>query len=441
MSRTRYLVVGTGSRSGMFISAIAKDYRDTAELVGFCDVNQVRMDWYNRKLAEWGVAPVPTAKPDGFDRLVRETKADVVIVTSVDRTHHRYIIRAMELGCDAISEKPMTVDAEKAQEVLDAIARTGRRLRVTFNYRYAPRNSKVKELLMQGAIGEVLSVHFEWLLDTRHGADYFRRWHRDKRNSGGLMVHKSTHHFDLVNWWLGSRPVQVFGMGRLGFYGRENAERRGVAAFYERATGNAVAAKDPFALHLDRDPQLAGMYLQAEGEDGYLRDQSVFGNNISIEDDMAVMVRYASQATMSYHLTAYSPWEGYRIAFNGTKGRLEYDCEENSYVSGADGDANRPDIRDASEHLPTEPHRILVRPHWGRPMKVEVEEAKGGHGGGDKRMLDDIFVGDQADPLGRAADHVDGCRSILTGIAANRSFATGLPVAVDGLVRGLGDPV
>jgi predicted dehydrogenase len=435
MGKTRYLVVGTGSRSGMFINAIAKDYRDRAELVGFCDVNQVRMDWHNRKLAEWGVAQVPTAKPDGFDRLVRETKADVVIVTSVDRTHHRYVIRAMELGCDAISEKPMTVDAEKAQEIIDAIRRTGRRLRVTFNYRYAPRNSKVKELLMQGAIGEVLSVHFEWLLDTRHGADYFRRWHRDKRNSGGLMVHKSTHHFDLVNWWLGSRPVQVFGMGRLGFYGRENAERRGVSAFYERATGNPVAEKDPFALHLDKNPNLKEMYLEAEKEDGYLRDQSVFGNNISIEDDMAVMVRYASRATMSYHLTAYSPWEGYRIAFNGTKGRLEYDCEENSYVSGGEGDANRPDIRDASEHLPPEPHRILVRPHWGKPMKVEVEMAKGGHGGGDKRLLDDLFIGGQADPLGRAADHVDGCMSILTGIAANQSFATGQPIEIGPLVR------
>ena len=185
MAKTRYLVVGTGGRSGMFITAIAKDYRDTAELVGFCDVNQVRMDRHNRTLVEWGMAPVPTGKPQDFDRMVRENRADVIIVTSVDRTHHRYIIRAMELGCDAISEKPMTVDAEKAQEILDTIKRTGRRLRVTFNYRYAPRNSKVKELLMQRAIGDVLSVHFEWLLDTKHGADYFRRWHRDKHNSGG----------------------------------------------------------------------------------------------------------------------------------------------------------------------------------------------------------------------------------------------------------------
>ena len=52
---------------------------------------------------------------------------------------------------------------------------------------------------MSGVIGNVVSVDFHWLLDTRHGADYFRRWHRNKRNSGGLLVHKATHHFDLVN--------------------------------------------------------------------------------------------------------------------------------------------------------------------------------------------------------------------------------------------------
>ena len=71
---------------------------------------------------------------------------------------------------------------------------------------------------MNGTIGDVFSVHFEWLLNTKHGADYFRRWHRDKRNSGGLLVHKSTHHFDLVNFWLGTQPKTVFAMGDLRFY-------------------------------------------------------------------------------------------------------------------------------------------------------------------------------------------------------------------------------
>ena len=164
--------------------------------------------------------------------MIEEQKPDYVIVTTIDRAHHKYIIRAMELGCDVISEKPMTMDADKCQAILDAIKRTGKSLRVTFNYRYAPHNSIPRQLIMDGVIGDVKQVHFEWLLNTKHGADYFRRWHREKRNSGGLLVHKSTHHFDLVNFWLGTKPKQVFCYGDLMFYGRENAENRGVTKFY-----------------------------------------------------------------------------------------------------------------------------------------------------------------------------------------------------------------
>src|SRR5882757_4265875 len=122
------------------------------------------------------------------------TKPDFVIVTTVDATHNDYIIRAMTAGCDVITEKPLTTTAEKCQQILDAGKRTGRRCRVTFNYRYSPPRSQVKDILMSGEIGDVLSVDFHWLLNTHHGADYFRRWHSQKANSGGLMVHKATLH-------------------------------------------------------------------------------------------------------------------------------------------------------------------------------------------------------------------------------------------------------
>lgn len=435
--RKRYAVVGLGSRSRMFTTALLKDYHERAELVAYCDINQTRMDYYNHYYASTlGAAPVPTYKPDRFDEMLREQRVDTLIVTSIDRTHHRYIIRALELGCDVITEKPLTIDAARCQAILDAVKATGRQLRVTFNYRYAPRNSRVKEVLRSGAIGTVRSLHFEWLLDTVHGADYFRRWHRDKRNSGGLMVHKATHHFDLVNWWLDTQPETVFALGDLLFYGRENAEERGVNSFYERAHGRPAANSDPFALRLEGDDALRRMYLEAEQEDGYLRDQSVFGDGISIEDDMGVLVRYRNRALLSYHLHAYAPWEGFRVAFNGTKGRLEYEVHENSYVSGSGDDTNLPEIRDSPTTMVNETASLTLRPLWGKPTQLELPTSnEGGHGGGDTRMLDDIFVGAGDDPLGRAADHLAGAMSILTGIAANRSFATGLPVHVPTLVR------
>jgi len=435
--RTRYAIVGLGARSAMYSTALWEDYNDHAEVVGFCDQNQTRMDYYNHIAAErYGLTPIPTYKPEEFGRMVAERRVETIIVTSMDRTHHRYIIAAMEAGCDVITEKPLTVDAEKCQAIIDTQRRTGRKLAVTFNYRYAPRASKVKELLQSGVIGKVISVHFEWLLDTQHGADYFRRWHRDKRNSGGLMVHKATHHFDLVNWWLDSGPETVFAFGDLTFYGRENAEERGVTRFYERAYGSAIAAADPFAIDLAGSERLKGLYLEAEHEDGYHRDQSVFGSGISIEDDMAVLVRYENGVTMSYHLTAYSPREGFRVAFNGTKGRLDLEVEESPYVSGARDDFNMPELRGGEPIRETTRPEIIVQPLWGKPVAVPYETGQGGHGGGDVRLLADLFESErQPDPLHRAAGPLDGVRSILTGIAANRAMQTGLPVRVADLVR------
>jgi len=437
LEKKRYAIVGLGARSAIYSTAIWETYNDHATLAGLCDVNQTRMDYYNRLAGQrYGLPPIPTYHPDEFGRMLGEGRIETAIVTSVDRTHHRYIIAAMEAGCDVITEKPLTVDAAKCQAILDTQRRTGRRLTVAFNYRYAPRASKVKELLQAGAIGTVISVHFEWLLDTQHGADYFRRWHRDKRNSGGLMVHKATHHFDLVNWWLDSTPETVFAFGDLRFYGRENAEERGMTRFYERAHGSPTAAEDPFAIDLADNERLQGLYLDAEHEDGYHRDQSVFGNGISIEDDMAVLVRYENGATMSYHLTAYSPREGFRVAFNGTKGRLDLEVEESPYVSGARNDVNMPELRGSKPLVAPERPELILQPLWGRPVAVPIEGDQGGHGGGDVRLLEDLFGLTRApDPLGRAAGHRDGARSILTGIAANRAMQTGQPVRVADLIR------
>jgi predicted dehydrogenase len=331
----------------------------------------------------------------------------------------------MESGCDVITEKPMTTDEVKAQAIIDTIKKTGKKLRVTFNYRYAPHNTKIRELIMDDTIGDIHSVHFEWMLNTEHGADYFRRWHRDKRNSGGLLVHKSTHHFDLVNFWLATKPETVYAMGDLMFYGRANAEKRGVRKFYYRSFGSEAAKDDPFALDLSENEALKRIYLDAEKEDGYLRDQSVFGDGISIEDTMAVMVRYASGAMMTYSLNAYMPWEGYRISFNGSKGRIQVAIVEKSYVNAGGH---------ASSEGALQKKSITVFPMFGEAYDVEIEEGDGGHGGGDPILLNDIFGIPEEDRFNRAASHVDGAMSILTGIAANKSIATGMPIKVRDLV-------
>ncbi|HAN44602.1 MAG TPA: dehydrogenase [Ruminococcaceae bacterium] len=427
MSKKRYAQVGIGGRARMFYEAVTGTFSQTSELVGFCDISGTRMDYANRMIKEkFGAGPVPTYNYTEFDKMIKETKPDIVIVTSIDRTHHDYIVRAMELGCDVISEKPMTIDEEKAQQIIDTQKRTGRSLRVTFNYRYAPSHTKIRELIMDGVIGDVFSVHFEWLLNTQHGADYYRRWHRNKLNSGGLLVHKSTHHFDLVNFWLGAKPKTVFAMGDLNFYGRHNAEKRGVKEFYYRCHGSEAAKNDPFAIDMENNETLRELYLNAEQDSGYIRDRSVFGDDISIEDTMGVLVRYNTKAILTYSLNSYMPWEGYVVAFNGSKGRIEYKTVEKSYINAGG---------EKSDEGASKGTWITVHPMFGAPYEVTFEQGKGGHGGGDNVMLNDIFGNPEPDRFNRAASHIDGAMSILTGVAANKAIASGMPVNIESLVK------
>lgn len=434
----KYVLIGCGGRCSMFLEGLANDFAKYGEIVGLCDTNQSRMNYWRDYLQKtYNYKHLPTYLAKDFDKMITDTRPDCVIVTTIDRTHHQYICRAMELGCDVISEKPMTIDADKCQAIIDKVKATSKNLTITFNYRYSPRNTKIKEILDSGILGKITSVHFEWLLDTCHGADYFRRWHKDKRNSGGLMVHKSTHHFDLMNWWLNSTPKTVFAMGDLKFYGKENAEQRGITEFYSRSRNNNLAAKDPFALKVsEKDERLQKLYYDAEHEDGYYRDQSVFSDGISIEDNVGVMVRYENNTVMTYALNAHAPWEGYRVCFNGTKGRLEFNVVETSYVSGNHEDFNQPGMRELASDKKTLVPEIIFQAHWQKPQEITYDcMDKGGHGGGDIRLLYDIFVGDREDSLGHAANYIDGAMSILTGIGANISMKTGQAVNVKELVK------
>jgi hypothetical protein len=147
--RRRYAIIGLGSRYGMFRRAINSTYKEHAELVALSDKNTGRLNLAIQESAREGVT-VPGFAHTDFDRMIRETKPDTVIVTTVDGTHHQYIVRALELGCDAITEKPMTTTAEKCQQILDAKRRTGKSVRVTFNYRYSPPRTQIKDILMSG---------------------------------------------------------------------------------------------------------------------------------------------------------------------------------------------------------------------------------------------------------------------------------------------------
>jgi predicted dehydrogenase len=400
----RYALVGTGSRAlDMFALPLTGDLKDVASLVGLYDVNPLR-------------AAVVAAKAggvkrfEGFDAMLHATRPDTVIVCTKDSVHHEYIVKALEAGCDVISEKPMTIDAPRCRRILEAEHRTGRNVTVIFNDRSLPFAERIKELVSRGDIGTILSADFEWILDTSHGADYFRRWHRRLENSGGLLVHKATHHFDIVNWWLGEDPVTVYANGSRRFYGDDRRPHG------ERCSSCSYASSCELFLDLRADPAMVELYLDTESADGYWRDRCVFDAGIDIMDSMSLSVRYSGGALLTYSLVAHSPWEGWRIALSGTAGRLEAE----QFSSGPHARAGLDEIR--------------VYDRRGNLATHRVARAEGTHGGADERLRRRLFRGDLADPLGQVAGSRAGAMSLLIGAAANLSIATGKPVDIPELL-------
>jgi len=402
------------------------------ELVGLCDNNRGRLELCNRRIVEdLKRCPVPIYSDKQFDKMIREQKPDVVVVTSKDSTHDEYITRAMHLGCDVIVEKPMTIDEKKCQRIVDSVNKTGRRLLVTFNARYMPLMAQVKKMLMSGVIGKIISVDLRWMLDVDHGASYFRRWHAEKRNSGGLLLHKATHHFDLVNWFLSANPLEVYAMGACRFYGADNgmAAKLGLKGHAQRCLNCRCKGKCRYFIDIRKDKHGNEMYLACEKYDGYLRDRCVFGKHIDIEDTMNLVVRYDTGAFLSYSLNAFTPWEGYRFAFNGTKGRLEF--EHIGLPIGGEK---------SSDSIPRGDF-IRFYPHFKPAINIKPIVGKGSHGGGDDALMKDLFSKHPPeDELMRSAGYESGAMSILIGAAANISMRTNKPVRIDKLVRDLARP-
>lgn len=394
----KYVIAGTGNR-GLYAYAIplVRDFSDCAQLCGVYDINYKRAELVSIKTG----TDVPVF--NDFDNMLEEVQPDTVIVATKDSDHDYYIIKALDFGCDVICEKPLTTDEHKLRAIYEAEKRSGKKLTVTFNARFNPFRERVKQMLLDYVIGEVLSVHFEWMLDTKHGADYFRRWHRQRKNSGSLLVHKATHHFDLVNWLIEQNPVKVNAFGTRRFYGSKTQQHG------ERCYTCRYKKECNFYIDIKEEPILKELYFDCEDVDGYIRDGCVFADEVDIEDTLSVNVEYDKGAIMSYSLTAHSPYEGYRMSINGTEGRMEIE----EYHGG--------------EALSTKNRTYHLRVYnqmgeeiiYNLPMNQYRSQA---HGGSDLRIRNMIFRDSSKDPLHQMAGTYEGAMSIGIGFAANKSI-------------------
>ena len=423
--KLRVTLVGTGIRGSSFWGKrLVDQYSEIIEFVGLCDINPGRLEYAKNYIGTNCKTYID------FDLMLNQQNPDLIIVCTVDSTHHQFIIKGLESGCDVLTEKPLTTDETKGQAILNAERKSDKKLIVGFNYRWNPYATKIKELLINNTIGKITSVDFNWYLNTYHGASYFRRWHGYKDKGGSLWVHKSTHHFDLLNWWIDSDPDEVFALGDLEHYGK-NGPFRGF-----NCRSCEFKSKCDYYLDITKDKLLMDLYVNNEKYDGYIRDKCLFREDIDIYDKMSAQIKYANNVCVNYSLTTYSPFEGWRIAFNGTEGRIEASLDIPYYKKET---INQEELhvkemdQNAVEEIYTEP--IIVHKLWEKHDTITVEMEKEGHGGGDARLLSKIFLTpDENDQFDRSAGLRDGLMSIIIGIAARTSIENNKPVKIKDLI-------
>ncbi|HKK77879.1 MAG TPA: Gfo/Idh/MocA family oxidoreductase [Saprospiraceae bacterium] len=418
--KLKICMVGTGIRgTGFWGKRLVENYSDLLEFVGLCDINEGRLQF----ALDYMKVDCPTYTD--CEQMISETEPDLLIVTTKDSTHHEFIIQGLDMGCDVLTEKPLTIDERKCQAILDAERRSNKNLIVGFNYRWSPYMTKIKELLANNAIGKVTSVDFHWYLNTYHGASYFRRWHGHREYGGTLWVHKATHHFDLMNWWLDSDPAEVFAYGALEHYG-SNGPFRG-----NNCRDCAHTKECDFYWDITRNEHLMNLYVKNEEYDGYIRDNCLFREEINIYDKMSAQIKYANDVLVNYSLTTYSPFEGWRIAFNGTEGRLEawQDIPYYEKMEVDQAEMHAREMDQSSGEMEYKP--LILHKLWDKHESIMVGYERAGHGGGDKRLQDKIFRNPkEPDPLQHAAGSRDGAMSILIGVAARKSIESGESVRI-----------
>lgn len=401
-------LVGTGSRGiNSWGKELVGPYSEFVEMVALCDINRKRVEVAKEMIG----VDARTYHSDDFDLMIKEQKPDVVIVTTTDSHHVDYIVRAMELDCDVVSEKPIATEADQCQLIIDTEKKTGKKVYVGFNVRHMNESMEMKRILSSGELGKIIAIEYHEYLDTHHGASYFRRWHGKIKYSGSLLVHKSSHHFDLINWLLDAEPVEVQAMGRTAFYGPNNKFRG------KNCRNCEFTSQCDFYWDMKKDKKSMKLYADCEDLDNYYRDGCVWDNKIDSQDTASVQVNYNNGTQLTYTLNAYLPYEGQYICFSGENGRLDV----------------RLNSRQPWETEAPFDFRLTKDRQTTKAWKVHPNQ--GGHGGADERVKDMFFKPNQPDPRGQKAGSRAGVLSSMIGIAARKSIETGKAVKISEMIK------
>lgn len=420
MEQCKFLIVGMGNRGIFFAKSLLgwpdkglPEFPARAKLVALADRNLSRAQACKDELLR---RPIPNDLPlfRDVDEAVKQTRPDWALVTVPDHAHKEVCCKLLSLGVNVLVEKPLATSVLECRQILDKAKEAGREVRVAHNYRHMRWVLRAGALVRAGRIGRVLSVEAAEILGNQHGADYFHRWHADFRNSGGMLIQKACHHFDLINWILRDKPVCVSAMGSRTLYIARPDLDHAARCDDCKLKKSCVYAKDLDVwggLH-------RRMYRDSEHEDGYIRDRCVFDDTHTIYDNYHMSLQFAKGVIGTYTLTTFGPREYVFANFTGTEGSIE------------------------AGHDPFTQKEYVRLMHNNGQVETFITDDEGGmdgHGGADTRMVA-AFLGfrDKDIEPESLSTAEEALQAVMGADLGNRSLAKGgVPVWADEAGRDL----
>ena len=390
--------LGIGLIGGMGRGAyIGKLFNETgaADVRVVYDIDPASFDVGRDRFEAAGVKPRCTTD---IDDLLGRADLDWVVVGTPDRTHYDMARQVIEAGRNVFIEKPMASTTAQA-DALCALARRHRvKVVVGCELRYSPPVQTVAEALCGGRIGTPVSAVF--VHQEARGYTYFLRNFR-KRCWGGVLMQKGIHYIDMLNGWADATPVRVMATGAQSFFGG-NPD---AADKYCRDC--AESGTCAFGFDTVKSPTWRRSGPREKGEHAF--DHCVFMPDSDTQDNMHVQIDYENGLRVSYSAIYFAPVNRKEVWFWGTEGSLH---------AVLDGSAPFVELTPC----------VGAR-REGVPQRLSMEEAVGGHGGGDERMIRALV---DATREGRPTrpDAVDGRQAVAVAEAAMQSMDSGMPEAV-----------
>ena len=220
MKATSVVIAGAGGRGRITYAPYAKKFPEQMRLIAAADRIPERLEEMRQ---EYGLEQ-DKCFSSVEEMFAQPRLADMAFICTQDADHVRHACLALDKGYDVLLEKPVSADIAQCRQLLDKAEKLGRSVTVCHVLRYAPFYQKLKSLLEEGALGEIISIQASENVGYWHQAHSFVRgnWRRSGDTSPMILA-KCCHDMDLLVWLTGSRCRRISSMGGLSFFRQENA--------------------------------------------------------------------------------------------------------------------------------------------------------------------------------------------------------------------------